>query len=126
MELMFLFWPVVTHLVNLFTLLGQFAGQRCALLQQKPRKKSACMTSGLTGVLQRTVIVLNDSDGAPTSGPARSWPNNSPATARRSSRCRSTGGCGRVGVIDSTSGMAPRTRLRFVEIAAALAEHFPR
>jgi MinD-like ATPase involved in chromosome partitioning or flagellar assembly len=80
---------------------------------------------GLTGLLQRTVIVLNDSDGH--------------ANKRsRSILAQQFGSQGQVvievpfdghlrpgGVIDRTSEMLPATRRRFVEIAAALAEYFP-
>ena len=80
---------------------------------------------GLTGLLQRTVIVLNDSDGH--------------ADKRtRSILAQQFGSQGEVvievpfdghlrpgGVIDRTSDMSPATRRRFIEIAAALAEYFP-
>jgi MinD-like ATPase involved in chromosome partitioning or flagellar assembly len=80
---------------------------------------------GLTGLLQRTVIVLNDSDGH--------------ADKRtRSILLQQFSSQGQVvievpfdahlrpgGVIDSTSEISPPTRRRFLEIAAALAEHFP-
>jgi MinD-like ATPase involved in chromosome partitioning or flagellar assembly len=80
---------------------------------------------GLTGLLQRTVIVLNDSDGH--------------ADKRtRSILAQQFGSQGQVviavpfdghlrpgGVIDRTSEMLPATRRRFIEIAAALAEQFP-
>jgi len=80
---------------------------------------------GLSGLLQRTVVVLNDSDGH--------------ADKRtRSILSRQFGGHGQVvievpfdghlrpgGVIDGTSEMSVLTRRRFLEIAAALAEHFP-
>ena len=49
---------------------------------------------GLRSLLQRTVIVLNDSDGHADKGPGQSSRSSSPARARRSSRCRSTGTCG--------------------------------
>ncbi|MGY4866581.1 MinD/ParA family ATP-binding protein [Mycolicibacterium elephantis] len=80
---------------------------------------------GLTSLLQRTVIVLNDSDGH--------------ADKRTRSILRQQfSGQGQVvievpfdghlrpgGVIDRTEEMSPATRRRFLEIAAALAEHFP-
>ena len=80
---------------------------------------------GLTGLLQRTVVVLNDSDGH--------------ADRRtRSILAQQFGSQGQVvievpfdghlrpgGVIDRTAVMSPLTRRRFVEIVAALAEHFP-
>ncbi|MFL6085170.1 MAG: MinD/ParA family protein [Mycobacterium sp.] len=80
---------------------------------------------GLTGLLQRTVIVLNDSDGH--------------ADKRtRSILAQQFGSHGQVvievpfdghlrpgGVIDRTTELLPATRRRFLEIAAALADHFP-
>jgi MinD-like ATPase involved in chromosome partitioning or flagellar assembly len=79
----------------------------------------------LTGLLQRTVIVLNDSDGH--------------ADKRtRSILAQQFGSHGQVvievpydghlrpgGVIDRTSEMSAATRRRFIEITAALADHFP-
>ena len=81
---------------------------------------------GLTGLLQRTVIVLIDSDGHPDK-------------RTRSILAQQFAGHGQVvievpfdghlrpgGVIESTSQMSVMTRRRFTEIAAALAEQFPR
>ncbi len=80
---------------------------------------------GLTGLLHRTVVVLNDSDGH--------------ADKRtRSILAQQFSGQGQVvvevpfdghlrpgGVIDRTAEMSAATRRRFIEIAAALAEHYP-
>jgi MinD-like ATPase involved in chromosome partitioning or flagellar assembly len=80
---------------------------------------------GLTGLVSRTVIVLNDSDGH--------------ADKRtKSILAQQFGGQGNVvievpfdphlrpgGVIDGTAEMSRDTRRRFIEIAAALAAHFP-
>ncbi|MCW2512086.1 MAG: ATPase involved in chromosome partitioning [Mycobacterium sp.] len=80
---------------------------------------------GLTSLLRRTVVVLNDSDGH--------------ADKRtRAILAQQFAGQGQVvvevpfdphlrpgGVIDGTSEMSPPTRRKFIEIAAALAEHFP-
>ena len=80
---------------------------------------------GMTGLLHRTVVVLNDSDGH--------------ADKRtRSILAQQFAGQGQVvvevpfdghlrpgGVIDRTTEMSAPTRRCFVEIAAALAEHFP-
>jgi MinD-like ATPase involved in chromosome partitioning or flagellar assembly len=80
---------------------------------------------GLTGLLQRTVVVLNDSDGH--------------ADKRtRSILAQQFSGQGQVvvevpfdghlrpgGVIDRTGEMSAATRRRFLEIAAALAEYYP-
>ena len=80
---------------------------------------------GLTGLLQRTVVVLNDSDGH--------------ADKRtRSILAQQFAGQGQVvvevpfdghlrpgGVIERTAEMSPATRRKIIEIAAALASHFP-
>lgn len=80
---------------------------------------------GLTNLLRRTVVVLNDSDGH--------------ADKRtRSILAQQFAGQGQVvvevpfdahlrpgGVIDGTAEMSTPTRRKFIEIAAALAEHFP-
>ena len=80
---------------------------------------------GMTDLLYRTVVVLNDSDGH--------------ADKRtRSILAQQFAGQGQIvvevpfdghlrpgGVIDRTTEMSAQTRRRFVEIAAALAEHFP-
>jgi MinD-like ATPase involved in chromosome partitioning or flagellar assembly len=80
---------------------------------------------GLTGLLQRTVIVLNDSDGHAD-------------TRTRSILAQQFSSQGQVvievpfdghlrpgGVIDRTGEMSAATRRRFIEIAAALAEYYP-
>jgi MinD-like ATPase involved in chromosome partitioning or flagellar assembly len=80
---------------------------------------------GLTSLLRRTVVVLNDSDGH--------------ADKRtRAILAQQFAGQGQVvvevpfdphlrpgGVIDGTALMSAPTRRKFVEVAAALAEHFP-
>jgi MinD-like ATPase involved in chromosome partitioning or flagellar assembly len=80
---------------------------------------------GLTSLLRRTVVVLNDSDGH--------------ADKRtRAILAQQFAGHGQVvvevpfdphlrpgGVIEGTSEMSAPTRRKFIEIAAALAEHFP-
>lgn len=80
---------------------------------------------GLTSLLRRTVVVLNDSDGH--------------ADKRtRAILAQQFAGQGQVvvevpfdphlrpgGVIEGTSEMSGPTRRKFIEIAAALAEHFP-
>lgn len=80
---------------------------------------------GLTSLLRRTVVVLNDSDGH--------------ADKRtRAILAQQFAGQGQVvvevpfdpnlrpgGVIEGTAVMSPPTRRKFVEVAAALAEHFP-
>jgi MinD-like ATPase involved in chromosome partitioning or flagellar assembly len=80
---------------------------------------------GLNSLLQRTVVVLNDSDGH--------------ADKRtRSILAQQFSGQGQVvvevpfdgqlrpgGVIDRTGEMSPATRRKFIEVAAALAEYYP-
>ncbi|MGO4444712.1 MinD/ParA family protein [Mycobacterium sp. 2YAF39] len=80
---------------------------------------------GLNSLLQRTVVVLNDSDGH--------------ADKRtRSILAQQFSGQGQVvvevpfdghlrpgGVIDRTGELSAATRLRFIEVAAALAEYYP-
>ena len=79
---------------------------------------------GLTGLLHRTVVVLNDSDGHADKR------TRTILTQQFASR-------GQVvievpfdphlrpgGVIDVTSELSPKTRRKFFEIAAAIAEHF--
>jgi MinD-like ATPase involved in chromosome partitioning or flagellar assembly len=80
---------------------------------------------GLTNLLRRTVVVLNDSDGH--------------ADKRtRAILAQQFAGQGQVvvevpfdphlrpgGVIEGTAEMSTATRRKFIEIAAALAEHFP-
>jgi MinD-like ATPase involved in chromosome partitioning or flagellar assembly len=80
---------------------------------------------GLTSLLQRTVVVLNDSDGHADK-------------RKKSFLAQQFAGQGQVvvevpfdghlrpgGVIDGTSQMSRQARRRFLEIAAALAQHFP-
>jgi MinD-like ATPase involved in chromosome partitioning or flagellar assembly len=81
---------------------------------------------GLTGLLQRTVIVLNDSDGHADKRTRSILAQQFTGHGQTVIEVPFDGQLRPGGVIDATSGMAPQTRLRFVEIAAALAEHFPR
>jgi MinD-like ATPase involved in chromosome partitioning or flagellar assembly len=81
---------------------------------------------GLTGLLQRTVVVLNDSDGHADKRTRSILAQQFTGHGQTVVEVPFDGRLRPGGVIDSTSGMSPQTRLRFVEIAAALAEHFPR
>lgn len=80
---------------------------------------------GLTELLQRTVIVLNDSDGhadkRTRSILAQQFSSHGQTVIELPFDSHLRPG----GVIDSISDMAPPTRRRFLEIAAALAEYFP-
>ncbi|MCV7432782.1 MinD/ParA family ATP-binding protein [Mycolicibacterium bacteremicum] len=80
---------------------------------------------GLTGLLQRTVVVLNDSDGhadkRTRSILAQQFAGQGQAVVEVPFDGRLRPG----GVIAGTAVMSPQTRRKFVEIAAALAAHFP-
>ncbi len=80
-------------------------------------------TRGLTGLLQRSVVVLNDSDGhadkRTRSVLAQQFLSRGQTVVEVPYDPHLRPG----GVIDVTSEMAPTTRLRFLEIAATLAQH---
>lgn len=81
---------------------------------------------GHTNLLQRTVVVLNDSDGhsdkRTRSILAQQFAGQGQAVVEVPFDSQIRPG----GVIPGTRGMSPQTRRKFVEIAAALAAHFPR
>lgn len=80
---------------------------------------------GMTGLLQRTVVVLNDSDGhadkRTRSILAQQFAGQGQAVVEVPFDGRLRPG----GVIAGTAVMSPQTRRKFLEIAAALAAHFP-
>ncbi|WP_308212820.1 MinD/ParA family ATP-binding protein [Mycolicibacterium arenosum] len=80
---------------------------------------------GLTGLLRRTVVVLNDSDGHVDKRTrailAQQFAGQGQAVIEVPFDAHLRPG----GVISGTRDLAPATRRKFVEIAAALAEHFP-
>lgn len=80
---------------------------------------------GLNGLLRRTVVVLNDSDGHAdkrTRGIlAQQFAGQGQAVVEVPFDPHLRPG----GVIAGTRELAPSTRRKFIEIAAALAEHFP-
>ncbi len=80
---------------------------------------------GLTGLLQRTVIVLNDSDGHADKRTRSILAQQFASQGQTVVEVPFDGHLRPGGVIDHTSEMSPATRRRFVEIAAALAKHFP-
>ncbi|MGV0791347.1 nucleotide-binding protein [Mycolicibacterium sp. XJ1819] len=80
---------------------------------------------GLTSLLQRTVIVLNDSDGHADKRTRSILAQQFSSQGQTVVEVPFDGHLRPGGVIDGTSEMSPATRRRFVEIAAALAEHFP-
>ena len=80
---------------------------------------------GLTSLLQYTVIVLNDSDGHADKRTRSILAQQFASQGQVVIEVPFDGQLRPGGVIDHTSEMSPTTRRRFVEIAAALAEHFP-
>jgi len=80
---------------------------------------------GLTSLLQRTVIVLNDSDGHADKRTRSILAQQFASQGQKVVEVPFDGHLRPGGVIDHTSEMTAATRRRFVEIAAALAEHFP-
>lgn len=80
---------------------------------------------GLTRLLQRTVIVLNDSDGHADKRTRSILAQQFSGQGQRVIEVPFDGHLRPGGVINGTSEMSVKTRRRFLEIAAALAEHFP-
>jgi MinD-like ATPase involved in chromosome partitioning or flagellar assembly len=80
---------------------------------------------GLTGLLARTVIVLNDSDGHADKRTRTILAQQFGSQGHTVIEVPFDGHLRPGGVIDGTTEMSPATRRRFIEIAAALAEHFP-
>ncbi|OBI81174.1 chromosome partitioning protein ParA [Mycobacterium sp. E740] len=80
---------------------------------------------GLTGLLQRTVIVLNDSDGHADKRTRSVLAHQFSGQGQQVVEVPFDGHLRPGGVINGTSEMSAATRRRFLEIAAALAEHFP-
>lgn len=81
---------------------------------------------GLTGLLERTVIVLNDSDGHADKRTRTILAQQFGSHGQTVIEVPFDGHLRPGGVIDGTTEMSPATRRRFIEIAAALAEHFPK
>ncbi len=80
---------------------------------------------GMTNLLQRTVVVLNDSDGHADKRTRSILAQQFSQQGQVVVEVPFDGHLRPGGVIDGTSEMSPATRRRFIEIAAALAEHFP-
>lgn len=80
---------------------------------------------GLTGLLQRTVIVLNDSDSHADKRTRSILAQQFATQGQTVIEVPFDGHLRPGGVIDHTREMSTTTRRRFVEIAAALADHFP-
>ena len=80
---------------------------------------------GLTNLLQRTVIVLNDSDGHADRRTRSILAGQFASHGQVVIEVPFDGHLRPGGVIERTNEMSAVTRRRFIEIAAALAEHFP-
>jgi MinD-like ATPase involved in chromosome partitioning or flagellar assembly len=80
---------------------------------------------GLTNLLQRTVIVLNDSDGHADKRTRSILAQQFASQGQKVVEVPFDGNLRPGGVIDHTNQMSPATRRRFIEIAASLAGHFP-
>jgi MinD-like ATPase involved in chromosome partitioning or flagellar assembly len=80
---------------------------------------------GLFNLLQCTVIVLNDSDGHADKRTRSILAQQFASQGQTVIEVPFDGHLRPGGVIDHSREMSPTTRRRFVQIAAALAEHFP-
>jgi MinD-like ATPase involved in chromosome partitioning or flagellar assembly len=80
---------------------------------------------GLTGLLQRTVVVLNDSDGHADKRTRAILAQQFAGQGQAVVEVPFDGHLRPGGVIERTTEMSTATRRKFLEIAAALAEHFP-
>jgi MinD-like ATPase involved in chromosome partitioning or flagellar assembly len=79
----------------------------------------------LTDLLRRTVLVLNDSDGHADKRTRTILANRFASHGQTVIEVPFDPHLRPGGVIDVAHGMNPKTRQRFYEIAAAIAEHFP-
>jgi len=77
------------------------------------------------GLLSRTVIVLNDSDGHADKRTRSILAQQFGSQGQTVIEVPFDGHLRPGGVIDGTTEMSAATRRRFIEIAAALAGHFP-
>jgi MinD-like ATPase involved in chromosome partitioning or flagellar assembly len=80
---------------------------------------------GLTGLLQRTVVVLNDSDGHADKRTRAILAQQFAGQGQAVVEIPFDGHLRTGRVIERTTEMSPATRRKFIEVAAALAEHFP-
>ena len=80
---------------------------------------------GLTALLQRTVVVLNDSDGHADKRTRAILAQQFSSQGQVVVEVPFDGHLRPGGVIDRTGEMSAATRRRFIEIAAALAEYYP-
>ena len=79
---------------------------------------------GMTDLLQRTVVVLNDSDGHADKHTRSVLASRFSGQGQAVVEVPFDGHLRPGGVVD-IEAMSPKVRLRFLEIAAALASHFP-
>ena len=82
-------------------------------------------TRGMNGLLRRTVVVLNDSDGHADKRTKTTLVQQFSSQGQRVVEVPFDGHLRPGGVIDGTADMSPPTRRRLLEVCAALAEHFP-
>ncbi len=80
---------------------------------------------GLNSLLQRTVVVLNDSDGHADKRTRAILAQQFAGQGQAVVEVPFDGHLRPGGVIERTAEMSPATRRRFIEIAAILAQHFP-
>ncbi|MDV3123331.1 MinD/ParA family protein [Mycobacterium sp. 21AC1] len=80
---------------------------------------------GMNNLLQRTVVVLNDSDGHADKRTRSILAGQFAGQGQMVVEVPFDGHLRPGGVIDGTSQMTPMVRRRFLEIAAILADHFP-
>ncbi|WP_458318531.1 MinD/ParA family ATP-binding protein [Mycolicibacterium brisbanense] len=80
---------------------------------------------GMTSLLQRTVVVLNDSDGHADKRTRSILAGQFAGQGQTVVEVPFDGNLRPGGVIEGTRVMTPAARRKFLEIAAALADHFP-
>jgi MinD-like ATPase involved in chromosome partitioning or flagellar assembly len=80
---------------------------------------------GMTHLLSRTILVLNDSDGHADKRTRSVLVERFSSNGMPVMELPFDGNLRHGGVIEGTRDMSTATRSRFVEIAAALADHFP-
>ncbi|KKF00369.1 MinD/ParA family protein [Mycolicibacterium obuense] len=80
---------------------------------------------GMNSLLQRTIVVLNDSDGHASKRTRTILAQQFSGHGQRVVEVPFDGNLRPGGIIDGTGDMSPAARVKFVEICAALAAHFP-
>jgi MinD-like ATPase involved in chromosome partitioning or flagellar assembly len=80
---------------------------------------------GMTDLLHRTIVVLNDSDGHADKRTRSILSQQFSSHGQPVIEVPFDGGLRPGGIIDSTNAMSRKIKRPFVEIAAVLAEHFP-